>query len=103
MTYPADLSISDVAKSLPDMSDEELSDMYEDIQKDVARFVSHVGASEAIAFIKALLLEMADRKIAMSVPEEPPPTIPVPTEPFKTQHLNRKQRRRIAAQARKRK
>lgn len=103
-------TIQEVTSAVSDLSDEELQEMHDDVAKDVQRFIKHVGLEPGIQFLKALVSEMKDRKMEVSLlPAEtkPPQNLnllqelmhPKPQDMhFK---LNRKQRRALQAKARK--
>lgn len=63
-------TIQQVREKLDSMADEELQQMYEDIQGDPVGFAGHVGTEAASDFLAALLEEMRDRNLIFNDREE---------------------------------
>lgn len=55
------MTVEQLKEQLPDMPDDALIDMKEDIESDPSTFAEHVGLNGAAEFLAALLMEMGKR------------------------------------------
>lgn len=96
-------SILDVQKRLPDLSDDALDQIHDDIMENVTRFVEHVGPVPAASFIASLIIEMEDRGLptsdALPRPKEKPAEYKTPERENNVINFNRARRRALASKA----